>query len=354
MATVVLPTIVIFLYLLFFASPAYISEAKFAVRGQSTATGLEGFSSLFNLSSTSQNDSYIVLSYIMSYDMFLKLDKALHLKEHYSDKKYDWWFRLWQNPTQDDIITFWEWACEVKYDPDTSILVVQVKAFEPDKALAICQEILKNSEELVNNMNIRSRKDAIAKAQQEVERSEERIRKARRDLQAYREKTVILDPGAVATGLYSVVNKLEDSVTQTAAELSEAMTYMNKDSPRVKQLENRLTVLQNQLAQEKKRLAGKVKGNESLSALLSEFQNLSLEEEFAQKQLTSAMTSLEAARVQADAQSQYIEAFERPVLADQSLYPRPALFALLYMVTSLLILGLVSLIVAAIREHAGG
>ncbi|MBQ7584981.1 MAG: capsule biosynthesis protein [Desulfovibrionaceae bacterium] len=349
----IIPGIFIFFYLLFWASPSYISEAKFAVRGQATPSALEGLSSLFSFSSSTQNDSYIVLNYIMSLDMFTKLDKDLHLKEHYTDKKYDLWYRLWQNPTQDDIIRFWTWACEAKFDPDTSILEVQVKAFTPEKALAICQGILQNSEYLVNEMNLRSRKDAILKAEAEVQRAENRIREARKALQAYREKTVILDPGAVATGLYGVVNKLEGDVTQTAAELSEAMTYMNKDSPRVKQLENRLAVLQKQLAQEKKRLAGKVKGNESLSSLLSEFQNLSLEEEFAQKQLTSAMTSLEAARIQADAQTQYIEAFERPVLADQSLYPRPALFTLLYMVTTLLILGLVSLIVAAIREHAG-
>ncbi|MBQ7738732.1 MAG: capsule biosynthesis protein [Desulfovibrionaceae bacterium] len=353
MATVIIPGIFIFFYLLLWASPAYISEAKFAVRGQSSAQTLEGLSSLFSFPSSTQNDSYIVLNYIMSLDLFNKLDQELKLREHYSDKKYDLWYRLWQNATQDDIIRFWKWACETKYDPDTSILEVQVKAFTPEKALEVCQGILKASEELVNSMNTRSRQDAISKAQVEVDRAEERIRKARVALQAYREKTVILDPEAVASGLYGVVNKLEGDVTRTAAELSEAMTFMNKDSPRVKQLENRLLVLQKQLAQEKKRLAGKVKGNESLSSLLSEFQNLALEEEFAQKQLTSAMTSLEAARIQADSQTHYVEAFERPVLADQSLYPRPALFTILYMLTTLLLLGLVSLIVAAVREHAG-
>ena len=56
---------------------------------------------------------------------------------------------------------------------------------------------------------------------------------------------------------------------------------------------------------------------------------------------------------QADAQSLYIEAFERPTLPDESLYPRPIYFNIIFMVTALLLLGLVSLIIAAVREHAG-
>ena len=44
---------------------------------------------------------------------------------------------------------------------------------------------------------------------------------------------------------------------------------------------------------------------------------------------------------------------EPSVLGDESLYPRPVYFTFIYMVTSLLLLGLVSLIIAAVREHAG-
>ncbi|MBR3664015.1 MAG: capsule biosynthesis protein [Desulfovibrio sp.] len=353
MLFVIVPGIFIFFYLLFWASHAYISQAKFAVRGQNASQSLEGFSTLFSLPSSTQNDSYIVLNYILSYDMFSHLDQSLHLREHYSDRKNDIWYRLEANATHDEILDFWNWACEVTYDPDTSILEVQVKAFTPEMALAICQGILTRSEELVNAMNTRSRRDAIVQAEVEVRRAEDRIRKAREAMHQYRERTVILDPEAVATGLYGLVNKLESDVARTQSELSEALTFMKPSSPRVRQLENRLQVLNKQLASEKRRLAGKIKDDKSLNDLLSGFQALTLEEEFAQKQLTSAMTSLEAARVRADAQTQYVEAFQRPVLADESLYPRPVLFTFIYMLTSLLLLGLLSLIVAAVREHAG-
>lgn len=118
-------------------------------------------------------------------------------------------------------------------------------------------------------------------------------------------------------------------------------------------LQNRLTVLQKQLQSEKARLASQMQGDKPLSALVSEFQSLTLEEEFAQKQLTSAMASLETARVQAESKSLYVESFQKPMVPDESLYPRPIVFSLVFMLAAAVLLGLVSLIVAAIREHAG-
>ena len=162
-----------------------------------------------------------------------------------------------------------------------------------------------------------------------------------------------LDPQAVASGLYSLVNQLEGEITKTTAELAEASTYMQADSPRVVMLQNRLAVLQKQLQSEKARLASQMQGDKPLSALVSEFQSLTLEEEFAQKQLTSAMASLETARVQAESKSLYVESFQKPMVPDESLYPRPIVFSLVFMLAAAVLLGLVSLIVAAIREHAG-
>ncbi|MBQ7618071.1 MAG: hypothetical protein IJS50_04275, partial [Desulfovibrio sp.] len=60
--TVILPGIFIFFYLLFWATPAYISETKFAVRGQSNNQSMEGFSAFFNLPNAGMSDSYIVLN----------------------------------------------------------------------------------------------------------------------------------------------------------------------------------------------------------------------------------------------------------------------------------------------------
>ena len=353
LACVILPTLVVFLYLALFASDIYLAEAKFAIRSQNQQQSLDMLSTFFRTNSTSLSDSYIVQNYIQSMDMIDKVDAKLHVRNHYADRSHDIWYRLTSNATQDEMLRYWSWAVVTTFDPDTSIMTVQTKAFSPQMAQAVCQAILDASEALVNAMNDRARTDAISLAQAEVARAEARIREAHEAMRQYRERTVILDPQAVASGLYGLVNQLEGEITKTTAELAEATTYMQADSPRVVMLQNRLAVLQKQLQSEKARLASQMQGDKPLSALVSEFQSLTLEEEFAQKQLTSAMASLETARVQAESKSLYVESFQKPMVPDESLYPRPIVFSLVFMLAAAVLLGLVSLIVAAIREHAG-
>lgn len=353
LACVVLPTLMVFLYLALFASDIYLAEAKFAIRSQNQQQSLDMLSTFFRTNSSSLSDSYIVQNYIQSMDMIDKVDAKLHVRDHYADRSHDIWYRLTRHATQDEMLRYWSWAVVTTFDPDTSIMTVQVKAFSPQMAQAVCQAILDASEALVNAMNDRARTDAISLAQAEVARAEARIREAHEAMRQYRERTVILDPQAVASGLYGLVNQLEGEITKTTAELAEATTYMQADSPRVVMLQNRLTVLQKQLQSEKARLASQMQGDKPLSALVSEFQSLTLEEEFAQKQLTSAMASLETARVQAESKSLYVESFQKPMVPDESLYPRPIVFSLVFMLAAAVLLGLVSLIVAAIREHAG-
>ena len=353
LSCVLIPTLVVFLYLALFASDVYLAEAKFAIRSQNQQQSLDMLSTFFRTGASTLSDSYILQNYIVSQDMIAKVDARLHIREHYADKAHDIWYRLTDKPTQDELLRYWSWAVTPTFDPDTSIMSVEVKAFTPQMAQAICQAILDASEELVNTMNTRARTDAISLAQLEVTRAEERIRAANEAMRRYRERTVILDPQAVASGLYGLVNQLEGEITKTTAELAEATTYMQADSPRVVMLRNRLEVLQKQLQAEKARLASQMQGDRPLSALVSEFQSLTLEEQFAQKQLTSAMASLEGARVQAESKTLYVESFQKPIVPDESLYPRPVIFSLVFMLAAAVLLGLVSLIVAAIREHAG-
>ncbi|MCL2102520.1 MAG: hypothetical protein FWH25_00610 [Syntrophorhabdaceae bacterium] len=347
------PTAAVFIYLSFFASNIYISEAKFAVRSQSPAPSL-GIMAFFSRGGgSSAGDAHIVYNYIYSQDMLEKLDARLHIRDHYSSRNHDPWYRLWRNSTQNELIKYWEWAAISAFDPDTGILSIKVKAFTPQMAQEICRGILEYSEDLVNAMNSRARHDAINQARHEVARAEERIVAAHTALKKYQDQTRILDPNAVAGGLYAIVNTLEGEITKTKAELAEALTFLKNDAPRVVTLQNRLSVLEKQLGTEKQRLAGAMKKDQSLSAMISEFQRLALEEEFARTQFTTAMASLETARVQAEAQTLYVESFARPTLPDESLYPRPVLFSFVFMVSALLIMGIVTLIIAADREHAG-
>ena len=303
-------------------------------------------SALLRSSSSTGADAHIVVEYIQSLDIIHDIDKELGVDLHFSDKGHDVFSRLTNNPTQDEQLRYWKWAVIPALDQDTGIITLETKAYSPEMAQKIAAAVLARSEALVNTMNLRAREDAVSLAQSEVQRAEARVRKAQEAMRNFRDAHTLLDPRVTAAGLQGVVTELEGEAVKLRAQLAEAQSFMRSSAPATKALQTRLKAVESQLDQEKQRLAGLRSQEGNLNAVVGEA-------EFAQKQLVTAMSALESARVHEVAKSRYVVAFQQPTLPDESLYPRPFLFTAYVFVGALLLLGLGSLITASIREHAG-
>ena len=351
---VLLPTVAVFLYYLLWASPMYVSQTRFAIRSaDSSGGGGDIASALLRSSSSTGADAHIVVEYIQSLDIIHDIDKELGVDLHFSDKGHDVFSRLTNNPTQDEQLRYWKWAVIPALDQDTGIITLETKAYSPEMAQKIAAAVLARSEALVNTMNLRAREDAVSLAQSEVQRAEARVRKAQEAMRNFRDAHTLLDPRVTAAGLQGVVTELEGEAVKLRAQLAEAQSFMRSSAPATKALQTRLKAVESQLDQEKQRLAGLRSQEGNLNAVVGEYEDLTIEAEFAQKQLVTAMSALESARVHEVAKSRYVVAFQQPTLPDESLYPRPFLFTAYVFVGALLLLGLGSLITASIREHAG-
>lgn len=348
------PTFLSLIYFGLWASPMYIAEARFAVRGADNGVIDTGglASMLLPAGSTIGTDVNIVTEYIQSPDIMEAVDKELHIFDHFASHDYDIISRLEGDATRDERLSYWQWAVKPSLDPETGIVALSVKAYEPDVAKKLAEAVLAKSEALVNAMSRRAQDDAITLAMREVKTAEVRVSKAQEAMRSFRDRSGMLDPTSTAGGLQGIVSELESEVVKTKAQIAEASTYMSKDAPALVGLRARLAAVEKQLAAEKLRLAGESKSG-SMTSIAGEYEDLQIESEFARQQLVSAMTSLEAARVKAEAQSRYVVAFQVPVFPDESLYPRPFLFTLFVFVGALVIVGICSLIIAAVREHAG-
>ncbi|WP_239446593.1 hypothetical protein [Mailhella massiliensis] len=354
-AMIIAPVALALCYFLLIASPMYISQASFAIRSAETGSASVGtdITSVFLKSSSTSNDVYILEDYIKSLDLARRIDSELKFVDHYTDSSHDIISRLWKNPTQDELITYWHSVITPELDPDTGIINLNVRAYTPDMAQQLNQAILSASEALVNAMNERARHDAVELAREEVSRAEERVRHAQSAMREFRDTHNLIDPKSTAAGLQELVTRLEAEATTLRTQISEAKSYMNAEAPLLKSLNQRLAAVEKQLGEEKLRVAGQSTVQGNLNSLVAEYEDLTIEAEFAQKQLVSAMTSLEQARIQQMAQSRYVVAYQQPTLPDESLYPRPFLFTLYVFAALLLLLGIVSLVWASIREHAG-
>ena len=93
----VIASVLCSVYWLFWASNRYVSESHIVIERTSLAGGQTmDFSSLLSgTMSGSRADQLLLRDYLRSMDMLVKLDAALNLRAHYSDRKRDVFSRLW-------------------------------------------------------------------------------------------------------------------------------------------------------------------------------------------------------------------------------------------------------------------
>lgn len=350
---VVVPTVFVFLYLLFWHSAMYETETKFAVRSASDVPVATDFASiLFNPLNSSVQDLRIVNEYVNSQSIYQRIDDSLDLTGHYSSKEHDFYSRLTSRSTLRERQEYWKSVSSTSLDPDSGILTFQVRAYSPEMAKKISDLVIQYSEDLVNQMNERAREDTLNLAQKEVTLAQEKVAKTQTALEKFRGLHEDIDLKSTAGGLQSLVLQLEGERAVVEAQIKELESYMNKNAPAIQSLRKKASAISQQLQSEKKRLST-LDSDKSLNAQVAEFEKLTLEHEFAQKQLLSAMAALESARIQVLSKSRYVVAITKGQIADESTYPRVFVFTLIFGLILSLIYAIGSLIVASVKEHVG-
>jgi capsular polysaccharide transport system permease protein len=89
----------------------------------------------------------------------------------------------------------------------------------------------------------------------------------------------------------------------------------------------------------------------SLASKSPAYDRLLLEKTFADRQLGSALAALDTARNDAQRKQLYLERLVQPNLPDVAVEPRRLRSTLTVLVIGLLVWGVISLVVASIREH---
>lgn len=351
--TVVLPTALAALYFGLFASDVYTSESSFVVRSpdRAPASGLgmllkgAGFS-------RAQDDSYTVQDYILSRDALRTLVEAIGIDKGFAHPDVDRFSRfagIDPDNSFEALHRYYRNKVAVRTDTASSISTLSVKAFSATDALKANQLLLERSEALVNRLNERGRADLIKFAQLEVEHAQERAKAAALAVSTYRNRQGVVDPERQATAQLQQVAKLQDELIATTMQLAQ-LQEMTPRNPQVSSLQNRIRGLRKAIAAE----TGKVTGDtKSLSNKAAEFQRLSLDAEFSNRQLASALASLENARNEAQRQQVYLERIAQPNLPDVAQDPRRLRNVLATLVLGLVAWGILTMVVAGIKEHQG-
>lgn len=350
-----IPTFIAFVYFSFFASDIYVSEAKFAIRSSKTSASLSGVASLFagGDSSGAGQDALVVQDYIHSHDMLDVLEQKLHLEQSYSSDEVDFVARLENEATREDFLEYMKGKIEITRDETSNIISLKVKAFTSELSKAIALEVIDLSEGLINKLSSRIEDDTLQIASNEVERAAEKVRTVSEKLSALRSSTTSIDPSSESSSVLSLVSSIEAKLAESRAELSEKRAYMRDGSTDVRTLVNRISALDEQLLIERNRLAGSDGDGITMNGLIQQYQPLILEQELAREQYTSALGSLEAARIEASRKKQYLITFVSPTLPDEALEPQKIMSILTVALFAFLAYSVGGLLWAALKDHVG-
>jgi capsular polysaccharide transport system permease protein len=351
-AIVGLPTLVAGVYYFAIASDLYLSEAKFIVRSpKQVQTSTLGALLQTTGLGRAADDTAAVQDFIMSRDAVRKLEQQDDLRAILGRPEGDLVARfpgILRRMDFEALFRRYEYFVSVETDTSTGVTSLRVKAFRPEDAQKIASALLTYSEQLVNELNDRSRRDAIETAQREVDRTQEQIAHIQSELTTYRVQQKMLDPKTTSAGVLELIGQMNTTLATARTQLAELLKD-SPNSPQIPLVRTRIASLENLIAEERAKLSGE---NNSVVTALTEYERLTLERELAEKALASAFTSLEAARLEAQRQQLYLEPIAQPNLPDYPLYPKRIASFGMVLVSCLVVYGIVWLLVVSAREHA--
>jgi capsular polysaccharide transport system permease protein len=352
LAVVVLPTLSATIYYTFFATDIYFSESKFVVRSpdRPAATGLglilrsAGFSN-------SGDELYAAQSIASSRDALRLLNRNDAFEKAYTRPAisiFDRYDPFGNARSFESLYHYFQKKVGLDIDSSTSITTLTVSAYTPQDAYRFNQQLLEMSESMVNHLNERGRDDLVRYAQSEVDNANAKSQAAAIALARFRTRSGVVDPEKQATAQMEMISKLQDNLIAAKTEFAQLRRY-TPDNPRIPVVETQIGTIQGEINRE----IGEVTGNrKSLATNAVEYQRLTLQNEFAGKQLAAALGALEDARSETQRKQAYIERIVQPNLPDSPSEPRRVRGIIATLIIGLVAFGILRMLLAGVKEHA--
>ncbi|PID36669.1 MAG: sugar transporter [Rhodobacterales bacterium] len=341
-------------YLLTRAEDQFISEAGFTVRSEETSSATEMFSGFSAFMGNPGTDNASILyEFIRSPDIAARIDTSLNLKAHFSAAwPRDPVFALPPDATAEDLRDHWQRILRISYDESSGLIRFSVHAYSADMAQTMAQEVLRQGQILINELNATARADALHHAKQDLAQALERLKTAREEMIRFRSRTQLVDPESDLQGRMGVLNGLQEQLAQALIDYDLLLQSTQASDPRAEIAQRKIAVIRQRIAQERREFAeGETQDATNYPALLGEYERLEVNRLFAEESYHAALAALDIARAGAARQSLYLATFIRPTRPETSEYPDRPLFIALTALILLMLWAIGALIFYSVRDR---
>ncbi|SEN47997.1 capsular polysaccharide transport system permease protein [Loktanella fryxellensis] len=347
-------------YLYAIAADQYASTMAFTVRSEDVSSsaadllGGIGAGLAGGVGGSTGTDADILYEFMHSPDMVRRVLTQVDLPQVYGvHLDTDPVFAFDPDGTIEDLTGYWTRMVTISYDSTSRLMEVTTRAFTPEDARTIAETIFAESSRMINELSDIARIDGTRYAQEDLDTAVARLKSAREALTQFRLENEIVDVDADIQSQMGLLAGLQTQQTEALIELDLLTDSARPDDPRLDQAQRRLAVIEQRIAEERRKFGagGAGPSGESYANTVAQFESLSVDREFAELAYASALSAFDTAKAEANRQSRYLAAYITPTLAQQAEYPRRlvltgtvALFALLIWIVS-------SLVYYALRER---
>lgn len=358
LAVVVAPAVCFWLYAAFWQSERFVAETKMTVREAqkremtkapdpaSIVAKLSG-----GLASHDAQNAYMVLAYLKSRAIIEDLGGAAYFERRFSSKGADYFSRLDRGASLEEIWKYWLSHLSASVENVSGILTVRLDAFKAADANETVRDIVRLSEALVNKITLRNRADALARAETEVASARERLARAREATLNFRNSNLIIDPASRATSIGELIGKLSLERIDLLNALSTFSGSLSADAPSQRLQRTRLAVVERQIAELRKKLTDG-QGSGAVSEQIASYENLKLDEQFAERLYSIALGSYESARQDLQRQQLYLVTIVPPTFPEAATYPRILANTTLLFGALVIAWAIIALILASLEDQA--
>jgi capsular polysaccharide transport system permease protein len=327
-AMVALPNVIAIFYFGLIASDQYVSEAKFTV-SSGAIPKMDAVGSVTGVPPMLiVQDTQVVTSYIASRAMVEALDRDIGLRAVYSAPSIDWWARFRKNKPIEKFADYWEKMSSTSIAFPSGIVSLKVRAFTPEDAKRIADAVIRQSENLINDMNDRMRRDTVLASERDMQRAAQALGRARIAMESERNAEGLIDVGQTNKALTGLETELQSDLLKAEQEYQTEIRYVAADAPQMRVLKSRITAMKSQLDEMKAQLTStdekaiSAAADKALSGKMTKFAELDLEERIAEKRYAVSVAAVEAARIISERRMLYLHEIVAPALPEESMYPQ--------------------------------
>jgi capsular polysaccharide transport system permease protein len=209
--------------------------------------------------------------------------------------------------------------------------------------------LVDEGERYMNLMAHRLAQEQVGFIERQVSQLSDRLMDARRAVLNYQNERNMVSPQGTAENLFAIVNQLEGQLATLKTQRDALLGIVHPKSPAVIDLDLQIAAVKKQIAQEQTRLTSS--DTRTLNTAIEEFQRLQMNAEFAQELYKTALAALERGRVDAGRTLKMVSVLQQPTHPQYPMQPRRIYNAVVFIIATLMLVGILNLLGIIIREH---